>query len=121
MKNTLTLLLLLTAYNTTFSQSDQWISWQTHNNVDDIAFDCNYTWITTSSAIIAYNNDTGEQVFFSESNSGISGSINAIEVDEDGNKWISSTTGLFFLKNNIIKRIESDVIDTALAHTSLPI
>ena len=117
MKNTLTLLLLLTAYNTAFSQSDQWISWQTHNNVDDIAFDCTYTWITTSSSIIAYNNDTGEQVFFSESNSGISGSINAIEVDEDGNKWISSTTGLFFLKNNIIKRIESDVIDTALAHT----
>lgn len=114
MKNTLTLLLLLTAYNTAFSQTDQWISWQTYNSVLDIAFDCNYTWITTSSAIIAYNNDTGEQDFYSESNTILSGNIKEIEIAQDGNKWITSSNGLYCLKNNIITRVESAVIDSVI-------
>jgi hypothetical protein len=66
MKNTLSLLLLLTAYNTTFSQSDQWISWQMqiYNTVEDVAFDCDYAWVATGYAIISYHQKTGEQHFY---------------------------------------------------------
>lgn len=111
------LLLLLTAYYTAYGQSDQWISWETYNNVEDVAYDCDYTWIATSSAIIAYDNNTGEEDYFSEGNSGIKGYITEIEIDRDGNKWITSTEGLFMLKNNIITKIESDLIDTALVYS----
>lgn len=116
MKNTLTLLVLLAVGNTAFCQSDQWVSWQTHNGVSDIAFDCNYTWLTTSSAIIAYNNDTGEQDFYSESNSTINGTIKEIEIDPNGSKWFISSNGLYCLKNNVISRVESAVIDSAIAN-----
>ena len=117
MKNTLSLLLLLTAYNTTFSQSDQWISWQMqiYNTVEDVAFDCDYAWVATGYAIISYHQKTGEQHFISETNTGINGYINEIEIDQNGTKWILTTTGLYFLKNNLITKIESAIIDSALS------
>lgn len=114
MKYTPALILLLTAYYTAFAQSDEWISWQTYNNVNDVAYDCDYIWVTTSSAVITFNKNTGEQEFISESNSDVSGFIYDIEIDQDGNKWITSSNGLFFLKNNIILRIESEIIDNVV-------
>lgn len=117
MKNTLALLLLLAVGNTAFCQSDQWVSWQmqTHNTVEDVAFDCDYAWVATGYAITSYHQKTGEQHFISETNTGIQGYISEIEIDQNGTKWILSTTGLYYFKNNLITKIESAIIDSALS------
>jgi hypothetical protein len=42
-----------------------------NNTVEDVAFDCDYTWVATGYAIISYHQKTGEQHFISETNTGI--------------------------------------------------
>ena len=118
MKYTAPLIILLTAQIAAFGQSDEWISWQTNNNVEDVAFDCEFAWVTTGYAIISYHQNTGDQHFFSETNTDIRGYIDEIEVDQNGTKWILTTTGLYFLKNNLITKIESSVIDSALSESN---
>jgi len=93
MKN-LSIILFILFFTFAFSQNPEWINYTSGKIITEIIEEGNYLWIGTTGGIVKLHKQTGQTEFFNKSNSGLpDNDVNAITVDEEGNKWIGTWGG----------------------------
>ena len=78
------------------AQDSQWINYSTSTVIYSIVEEGNSLWIGTNSGLVKLDKTTGVSTFFNHSNSGLPyNRVNAISIDDSGNKWIGTEGGGF--------------------------
>jgi uncharacterized repeat protein (TIGR01451 family) len=89
---------LLCFSSSSFSQ--QMHAFLDDQEVVDIAFENSKVWIATASSVVCLDTISGQKTFYNYSNSNLGIWINAIEIDDFGNKLIIDEKGLHILNQS---------------------
>ena len=88
--------------NTLYSEEPQWINYTNGDIITVLVEEGEFIWVGTNGGVIKINKSTKETVFYNSSNSGLPDNrVTSISIDDSGNKWIGTSTGLVkFMKMN---------------------
>ena len=91
---------------TSFAQTSQWKTFRNIEKINTFALDGNYIWIGTDAGLIRLDTITSETFHFDKTNSGLNhDDIRNITIDNKGDKWISTKTGLCWYNDSVWKKI----------------
>jgi ligand-binding sensor domain-containing protein len=115
-KSIISLILIFISTNFLLSQSQVWIGFTSGKFILSIADDGNYLWVGTAGGLVKLNKYTGQFIVYDKWNSQLpDNSVQAIAIDEQGNKWIG-TYGGGLAKFDGVNWIVYDTSNSGLPH-----